>query len=60
MERCIVRSYSIPTREIREAIVAYLKAKNMPAPAYVADTPNCKWTDLPAGVKVEWTEQDEM
>jgi hypothetical protein len=48
------------TREIREAILAWLKARDMPSPGYVGDTDTVRWTDEPAGVRVEWTEQDEI
>lgn len=61
IERSVVRSYSLPIREVREAVIAYLKAKDMPTPKYVGDTPDCKWTNtLDGGVAVEWTEKDEM
>ena len=61
IERNIARSYSLPIREVREAICTYLKAKDLPVPMYVGDTPDCKWSATPdGGVKVEWTEKDEL
>ncbi len=60
MERRIVRSYSFTDRDVREALIAWLKAKDMPAPIYVGDADTTKWKTEPAGISVEWTEQDEI
>lgn len=60
MERLIQRTYSFNDREIREALIAWLKSKDMPAPNYVGDTPDCKWVKETAGLRVEWFEQDEL
>lgn len=60
MERKVVRTYAFPDRDVREILVAYLKSKDMPAPSYVGDTPTCKWTKDPEGVRVEWTEEGEL
>lgn len=61
IERNVVRTYSIPIREVREAVIQYLKAKNMPTPIYVGDTPDTKWSStLDGGLQVQWTEKDEM
>ena len=61
IERSIIRTYSLPIREVHEAVIVYLKAKDMPAPSYVADTPDTKWSATPdGGVKVEWTETNEI
>lgn len=61
IERNVVRTYALPIREVREAIIAYLKAKNMPTPSYVGDTSDTKWSATQdGGIRVEWTEKDEM
>ena len=60
MERRIDRSYAFSDREIREALVAWLKSKDLQAPQYVGDTPDTKWIKEPAGIRVEWSEKDEL
>lgn len=60
MERKIVRTYAFSDREVNEALIAFLKAKDMQAPSYVADTPTTKWIKEPMGIRVEWTDEDEM
>ena len=60
MQRKIVRSYSMHDRDVHEAIIAWLKSRDMPAPQYVADTPCTKWIKEPAGLTIEWTVEDEI
>lgn len=60
MERRIQRTYAFNDREIREALIAWLKSKDMQAPSYVGDTPDTKWTKESAGLRVEWFEADEV
>lgn len=60
MVRKIERSYAFSDREIREALLAWLKVKDIPAPQYIGDTPNCKWIKEDAGLRVEWTEEGEI
>jgi len=61
MVRRIDRSYTFTEREVAEALIAWLKSKDMPAPQYVADTPCTKWRRLDGGgLSVEWTDESEM
>ena len=60
MVRKIERSYAFSDREIREALLGWLRAKNIPSPTYVGDTPDCKWIKEEGGLRVEWTEEDEI
>jgi hypothetical protein len=58
--RRIERSYSLSDRDVYEAIVHWLKSKDMIAPRYVGDTPCTKWIKEPTGIRVEWAEEDEI
>lgn len=60
MDRRIERRYFFSEREIREILVAHLKAKDVPAPDYVGDTPTCKWENDPLGVYVTWTDESQI
>lgn len=60
MERRIDRQYAFSDREIRVALIAWMKSKDMPAPSYVGDTPDTKWLKEPAGLRVAWSEVDEV
>jgi len=60
MKRSINRVYELDERDVCEAIVAYLKAKDLPAPQYVATTKDTIWTHQPLAVKIEWTEELEV
>lgn len=60
MKRKIERSYSLDQREIREAILAWIKAKDLPSPSYVGNTPTCTWYDEDGGVRIEWMEEGEV
>lgn len=61
MKRSIVRTYVFSEREVHEALIAMLKAKDVPAPGYVADTPNCKWTwRRNSIIECVWTDSDEV
>lgn len=62
MHRKIDRSYTLHRTEVREAILAWLKAKDLQRPDYIGDTPTCRWIDLPAdgGVRIEWTEEGSV
>ena len=59
MKRTIQRSYEIHQRDVHEAVLAWLRSKDMPVPTYIGDTPTCKWIVVPNGLKIEWTEEDE-
>lgn len=59
MERKIDRSYAFSEREIREALLAWLKAKDLPAPAGAYEN-QVTWTQEPRGLRLAWSEQDEM
>jgi hypothetical protein len=60
MVRKIERTYSLSDREVNEAILAWLKAKDMPVPGYVGDTPTCKWIKEPSGIRIEWTDEGNV
>lgn len=58
MKRNIERTYSLSRAEVHEAVVAWLKSKNVPAPDYIGNTPTCQWSDENEGeLKVNWIEQ---
>ncbi len=59
MKRTIQRSYEIAQHDINEAILIWLKSKDMPVPMYVGNAGGVKWTPQPNGMKIEWTEEDE-
>lgn len=59
MKRTIQRSYEIAQHDINEAIIQWLRMKDMPVPMYVGNAGNTKWTPQPNGMKIEWTEEDE-
>lgn len=58
MKRTVTRVYLLDERDVCEAIVAWMKAKDLPAPMYVATTPaaGVTWTHQPLDVKIEWHE----
>lgn len=61
MMRTVVRTYTWDKREVAEALIAQLKAKDIPAPGYVGDTKDTKWTtDSAGGITVEWTDAGEV
>lgn len=61
MTRTIERTYTFSQREVREAILAALKAKDIPCPQYVGNTDTCTWRDLEDGsVVVAWTDTGEI
>lgn len=61
MNRKLVRSYSFDEREVHEALIGALRAKDIPAPQYVADTPTTKWSRQSDGrILVEWTDDDDV
>lgn len=57
MVRTVQRRYEIEGREVHEAIVAWLKSKNAPAPEYVGCTPTCSWEWGDDSITVSWTEE---
>lgn len=59
MEVKIVRTCSFSDREVNEALIAWLKSKDRPAPGYVGDTPTTKWIKESHGITVEWKEELE-
>jgi hypothetical protein len=58
MIRKIERTYVWSHREVAEALIQQLRAKDIPAPQYVADTNNTKWEFGASGVTVEWADED--
>jgi hypothetical protein len=59
MKRTISRVYLLDERDVCEAIVAWLKARDNPAPGYIATTDKVTWTHGPLDVKIEWHEELE-
>lgn len=58
MKRKIDRRYEIDGRDVREAVLQWLRMKDMQVPSYVANTPTCKYTHGGDGsVVIEWTEE---
>lgn len=61
MKRAIARDYTLDKRDVREAIVAWIKSKGLPTPGYLDNTPSTSWEDLPDGsVKIRWSEDDDV
>lgn len=60
MMRTIVRTYTWDPREVAEALIAQLRAKDIPPPDFVADTNDTKWTMGSDGVTVEWTDAGKV
>lgn len=61
MTRTITRSYDFDVRDVREALIAWLRSKDMQAPKYVGNTDDTKWTvGTDGSQRVEWTEQDKV
>jgi len=61
MTRTIDRSYIFDRREVREALLAALKAKGLPCPGYIGDTDTCTWRETMDGcTEVRWTEVDKV
>lgn len=55
------RTYSFTSREVAEILISHLKAKDIPAPAYVGNTDTCTWEINDDGsVRVEWSENDDI
>lgn len=61
MTKTIVRTIRFNERDVREAVIAYLKTKDQPAPQYVGNTPDCEWEHFVGGsLVVKWTEKQEI
>lgn len=60
MNRKLDRSYYFNAREVAEIVIAHLRAKDIPAPGYVGDTPTCKWVIDDQGIRVTWTDEDQV
>jgi hypothetical protein len=58
VNRKIVRKYDIDGQDVREAILMWLRSKDMQVPQYIGNTPSCKYTHTDNGaVTIEWTEE---
>lgn len=58
MHRRLLRRYEIDGQDVREAILMWLRSKDMPVPQYIGTTPNCKYVHGEDGcVSIEWTEE---
>lgn len=60
MNRKIARSYFFSDNEINNILVAHLKTKDIPAPEYVGNAGTTQWTKEKNGVRVEWTDSDDV
>jgi hypothetical protein len=61
MKRSITRSYIFSEGDVREALLAWLRAKDLPTPKYIGNTPDTDWAVYDdGGIRVEWTEEDEV
>jgi hypothetical protein len=58
VDRHITRTYVFSEREIAEALIAALKAKDIPAPPVANNTPTCRWEKQDGGLAVTWTSED--
>lgn len=59
MNRKIVRKYEIDGQDVREAILMWLRGKDMQAPQYIGNVAGqCNYTHADNGsVVIEWTEE---
>jgi DNA-binding beta-propeller fold protein YncE len=62
MTRTITRSYAFSQSDVREALIAWMKSKDLQAPMYVGDTPSgTTWTVTEdGGHTVTWIDEDEV
>lgn len=61
MNRRVTRNYSFDVREVREALIGLLHAKDLPAPAHVVNNAQTGWTYADNGdIHVEWSEIDDV
>ncbi|WP_398480911.1 hypothetical protein [Tardiphaga sp.] len=60
MNRKIVRTYKFSDREVNEALIAMLKARDIQAPQYVGETPCTTWIKEPDGIRVEWSDETDL
>jgi hypothetical protein len=60
MNRRVVRTYSFSANEVAEALIAWMKSKDMPTPMYVGNAGTTTWDLGKAGVRVEWTDEDAI
>lgn len=56
IERLIKRRYGFGPTEVREALIAYLKDRDMPYPV----SPEYNVSLTATGAVMEWTEEDEV
>jgi hypothetical protein len=60
MNRKIIRTYTWSKNEVAEALIAQLKARDVPSPQYVGNAGTTKWTPMADGsMSVEWTDEDK-
>jgi hypothetical protein len=57
MVRTVQRRYVLDDRDVHEAILAYLKAKDIVTPEYVGNTPTCQWDWGEDTITVSWTDE---
>ncbi len=50
--RKIDRTYTFSERDVREALIAAMKKKDLQAPQYVGNTPSTTWTTASDGSSV--------
>lgn len=60
MNRRIVRTYSFTAAEVGEAMILWMKSKDLPTPMYVGNAGTTTWALASSGVRVEWTDEDQV
>ena len=61
MVRTLTRRYEFTPREVREAILSWLKEHDIPRPDYVESNDMVEWTHKPdGGIEVGWVLKDEI
>lgn len=60
MNRQINRSYFFTDRDVNEALIHWIKTRDLPQPEYIGNAGKTKWTKESGGVRVEWSEEDEV
>lgn len=60
MNRSIRREYVFSQREVHEALIAWMKSKDLQAPDYVGNTPCTSWIREDESLRVVWIVEDKL
>lgn len=60
MNRQTIRTYQFSKNEVHEALLQWMRERDLPVPMYVGNAGTTKWTHDDGGVRVEWTEDDKV